>query len=171
MLGPCSGGGFTKRSAPGGSRNGFLAGEACPWSRSGHLQPWSLSAMSIVFFSNGRAESTLFFFFFQLPRHRREREREKTVRPGSGRKRQGDRSFGPWSWIKMEIWTRMWLGAVVSLQLNIIGPRTSSQSLAERKNPTRWNFPPLGYYLHVLVCVFRVQLRVCMKSYISILVL
>lgn len=92
--------------------------------------------LSIVYSSNGRAESSL-----------DERSaREKALRPASARKGEG----GPW--IKMGRWTRMWLGAVVSLQLNIIGPRTSSQSLAERKTPPD-EFPSPRFLSRVRMCI------------------
>lgn len=167
-LGPCSGGGFTEKEAlPAALGTDSLRPRPCPWSRSGrlpltrslftdHLPPSSALPMA------GQNRT----FFFPTASTIGERERESTARIRA--QREGDRSLAPWSWIKMERWIRMWLGAVVSLQLNIIGPRTSSQSWAERKNPTRWNFRPLGYYFDVFVCVFRVQSRVCVKSNIHL---
>lgn len=157
-----------KRSAPGGSRNGFLAAEALSLV-SFRASPTHPGLFSLTICPHrlrcqwpGRIET----FFSNCLDHRRERQRESTARIRA--QREGDRSLAPWSWIKMERWIRMWLGAVVSLQLNIIGPRTSSQSWAERRNPTRWNFRPLGYYFDVFVCVFRVQSRVCVKSNIHL---
>lgn len=157
-----------KRSAPGGSRNGFLAAEALsPVSfRASPAHPGLFSPTICPHRLRCQWPGRIETFFFNCLDHRRERQRESTARIRA--QREGGRSLAPWSWIKMERWIRMWLGAVVSLQLNIIGPRTSSQSWAERKNPTRWNFRPLGCDFDVLVCVFRVQSRVCVKSNIHL---